>query len=169
MQEKEKERLLQEKENERQFQLKLKELEMHDKTKQVPLPLDPTELYHVTKHIWLVPSFQEKKMTNNFYILKKWLKIWNGQKKHWTSLLQSVVIGKAREIYTQLNIEQSSNHDTLKELILRHANLYLKSTDKSLESVEKKMIKITLNLLEAKSNYFTVVLIKKDRSRLCKT
>ena len=83
--------------------------------------------------------------------------------------MQSVVIGKAREIYTQLNIEQSSNHDTLKELILRHANLYLKSTDKSLESVEKKMIKITLNLLEAKSNYFTVVLIKKDRSRLCKT
>ena len=34
-------------------------------------------------------------------------------------LLQSVVIGKAREIYTQLSLEQSSNLDTVKELILK--------------------------------------------------
>ena len=34
-------------------------------------------------------------------------------------LLQSVVIGKAREIYTQLSLEQSSNYDTVKELILK--------------------------------------------------
>ena len=40
-------------------------------------------------------------------------------KEHWTLLLQSVVIGKARKIYTQLTIKQSSNYDTGKELILK--------------------------------------------------
>ena len=33
-------------------------------------------------------------------------------------LLQSVVICKAREIYTKLSLEQSSNYDKVKELIL---------------------------------------------------
>ena len=32
-------------------------------------------------------------------------------------LLQSVVIGKAREIYTQLSLEQSSDYDKVTELI----------------------------------------------------
>ena len=39
-------------------------------------------------------------------------------KEHWTLLLQSDVIGKAREIYTQLTVEQSSNYDTV-NLILK--------------------------------------------------
>ena len=34
-------------------------------------------------------------------------------------LLQSVIIGKAREIYTQLTVQQSSSYDTVKELILK--------------------------------------------------
>ena len=29
------------------------------------------------------------------------------------------IIGKAREIYTQLTVEQSSSYDTVKELILK--------------------------------------------------
>ena len=32
-------------------------------------------------------------------------------KKHWTWLLQIIVIGKAREIYIQLTIEQSTDCD----------------------------------------------------------
>ena len=40
-------------------------------------------------------------------------------KELWTLLLQSVVIGKAREIYTQLSIEQSSDYDKVKERFLK--------------------------------------------------
>ena len=40
-------------------------------------------------------------------------------KRDWTLLLQSVVIGKAREIYTQLSLEQSSDYDKVKELVLK--------------------------------------------------
>ena len=38
-------------------------------------------------------------------------------------LLQSVVIGKACEIYTQLSLEQSSDYDKVKELILKAIKL----------------------------------------------
>ena len=34
-------------------------------------------------------------------------------------LLQSVLLGKAREIYTQLTVKQASSYDTFKELILK--------------------------------------------------
>ena len=34
-------------------------------------------------------------------------------------LLQSVLLGKARETYTQLTVEQASSYDTVKELILK--------------------------------------------------
>ena len=34
-------------------------------------------------------------------------------------LLQGVVIGKAREIYTQSSLEQSSDYDKVKELIIK--------------------------------------------------
>ena len=40
-------------------------------------------------------------------------------KEHWTLLLQSVVIGKAREIYTQFSFQQSSDYDKVKDLILK--------------------------------------------------
>ena len=57
--EKENERLLQEKEQERQYNLRMKELEMQDKVK--PKPLDLGTHFDVTKHIRLVPPFQEKR------------------------------------------------------------------------------------------------------------
>ena len=40
-------------------------------------------------------------------------------KEHWTLLLQRFVIGKARDIYTQLSLKQSSDYDKVKELILK--------------------------------------------------
>ena len=43
----------------------------------------------------------------------------NWPKEQWTLPLQSVVIGKVREIYTQLSLEQSSDYDKVKELILK--------------------------------------------------
>ena len=57
---KENERLLQEKEQERQYNLRMKELEMQDEAKAKPLDLGTH--FDVTKHIRLVPPFQEKEV-----------------------------------------------------------------------------------------------------------
>ena len=63
--------------------------------------------------------FKKKKLTNIFFTLKQIAENFKWPKEHWTLLLQSVVIGKAREIFTQLSLEQSSDYDKVKELILK--------------------------------------------------
>ena len=102
-----------------EFQLKMKQLELQDKTKPKSLPLDTRKTFDVTKHIRLVPPFQEKEVDKYFLHFEKVAENLKWPKEHWTLLLQSVVIGKAREIYTQLSLEQSSNYDKVKELILK--------------------------------------------------
>ena len=107
-----------EKERERQFNLRMKELEMQNMTVKRQ-PLDSGSHFDVTKHIRFVPPFQEKEVDKYFLHFEKVAENLKWPKEHWTLLLQSVIIGKAREIYTQLTVEQSSSYDTVKELILK--------------------------------------------------
>ena len=107
-----------EKERERQYNLRMKELEMQNKTVK-PQPLDFGVHFDVTKHIRLVPPFQEKEVDKYFPHFEKVAENLKWPKEHWTLLLQSVIIGKARESYTQLTVQQSSSYDTVKELILK--------------------------------------------------
>ena len=108
---------LEQAEKERQYNLRMKELEMQDKAKTKPLGLGTH--FDVTKHIRLVPPFQEKEVDKYFLHFEKVAENLKWPKEHWNLLLQSVVIGKAREIYTQLSLEQSSDYDKVKELILK--------------------------------------------------
>ena len=75
--------------------------------------------FDVTKHIRHVPPFQEKEVDKYFLHFEKVAENLKWPREHWTLLLQSVVIGKAREIYTQLSLEQSSDYDEVKEVILK--------------------------------------------------
>ena len=75
--------------------------------------------FDVAKHIRLVPPFQEKEVDKYFLHFEKVAENLNWPKEHWTLLLQSALIGKAREIYTQLGFEQSHHYETVKELILK--------------------------------------------------
>ena len=109
---------MEEKERERQFNLRMKELEMQNMTV-TRQPLESGSHFDVTKHIRLVPPFQEKEVDKYFLHFEKVAENLKWPKEHWTLLLQSVIIGKAREIYTQLTVEQSSSYDTVKELILK--------------------------------------------------
>ena len=99
-------------------ELKMKELEMQNMTVKRQ-PLDFGTHFDITKHIRLVPPFQEKEVDKYFLHFEKVAENLKWPKEHWTLLLQSVIIGKAREIYTQLTVEQSSSYDTVKELILK--------------------------------------------------
>ena len=109
---------IEEKERERQFNLRMKKLEMQKKTVK-PQPLDFGAHFDVTKHIRLVPPFQEKEVDKYFLNFEKVAENLKWPKEHWTLLLQSVITGKAREICTQLTVEQSSSYDTVKESILK--------------------------------------------------
>ena len=61
----------------------------------------------------------KKEVDKYFLHLEKVAENLNWPKEHWTLLLQSVLIGKAREIYTQLGVEQRHHYETVKELILK--------------------------------------------------
>ena len=54
-----------------QFELKMKELELEGKSKSKPLSLDSGKSFDVTKHIRLVPPFQEKEVDKYFLHFEK--------------------------------------------------------------------------------------------------
>ena len=118
--EKDKERQMQREREKLNFdtELRMKELEMQNMTAKRQ-PLEPGVHFDITKHIRLVPPFQEKEVDKYFLHFEKVAENLKWPKEHWTLLLQSVIIGKAREIYTQLTVQQSSSYDTVKELILK--------------------------------------------------
>ena len=115
--EREKEREREEREKEREFQLRMREIEMQERANQLKQKIEYN--FDVTKHIRLVPPFQEKEVDKYFLHFEKVAENLNWPKEHWTLLLQSVLIGKAREVYTQLDVEQSHHYETVKELILK--------------------------------------------------
>ena len=112
---------MEEREKEKQREMEREKIE-HEKLRleiEEPLPLDSGKTFDVTKHIRLVPPFQEKEVDKYFLHFEKVAENLKWPREHWTLLLQSVVLGKAREIYTQHSLEQSSDYDKVKELILK--------------------------------------------------
>ena len=111
---------IQEREKEREWEREEREKEREFQLKRANQPNQKIEYnFDVTKHIRLVPPFQEKEVDKYFLHFEKVAENLNWPKEHWNLLLQSVLIGKAREIYTQLGVEQSHHYETVKELILK--------------------------------------------------
>ena len=106
-----------EREKEREFQLRMREIEMQERANQPKQKIEYN--FDVTKHIRLIPPFQEKEVDKYFLHFEKVAENLNRPKEHWTLLLQSVLVGKACEIYIQLGVEQSHHYETVKELILK--------------------------------------------------
>ena len=78
----------------------MKELELQGKSNPKPLPLDSSKTFDVTKHIGLIPPFQEKEVDKYVLHFEKVTENLKWPREQRTLLLQSVVIGKAQEIYT---------------------------------------------------------------------
>ena len=109
--------------------------------------------FDVTKHVRLVPPFQDKEVDKYFLHFEKVAENLNWPKEHWTLLLQSVLIGKAREIYTQLGVEQSHHCKIVKELILKGYELVPEAYRQKFRIVKKILTRLMLNLLETKNSY----------------
>ena len=123
---------LQDRERERESQLKLRELELREKELSVQLKMKELEkavtpvsspgattAFDVSKHIRFVPQFQEKEVDKYFLHFEKVATSLAWPKEVWMVLLQSVLTGKAREIYSALSVEQSAQYDHVKQVILK--------------------------------------------------
>ena len=66
----------------------------------------------------LVPKFSESDVSKYFLSFEKLMKLLVCPPEYWTLLLQSVLIGKALEVYSCLDSDQSENYEVVKESIL---------------------------------------------------
>ena len=82
-------------------------------------PSDKASVFDPARNIRLVPPFQEKEVDKYFAHFEKFADSLNWPKESWVLLLQSVLVGKAQEIYGSLSVEQSSNYEHVKEAILK--------------------------------------------------
>ena len=139
MQEREKEREMQEREKEREMQerkeereLKLLELKMKERELQLAFEKESkiaelqqrtgrqeSEGKEAVRNIKLVPKFNEKDVENFFLHFEKLAESMEWSKSIWTVLLQSVLIGKAQEVYSALSVEQSTDYDVVKNTIMQ--------------------------------------------------
>ena len=117
--------------------------------------LDLSIVFDVTKHIRLVPPFEEKEVNKYFlHFEKKNAEHLKWPNEHWTLLLQSVVIGKARGNYTQLTIEQSSNYDTAKEFILKAYELVPEAYRQTFRNWRKENVQTHVEFARTKGQLF---------------
>ena len=123
--------------------IKLKELEL--KTKEIELKSRELELNHVWKQNQLafekeklassseisvnkfdpsrvsrlVPSFKEEDIDQYFSHFEKVAQNLEWPRECWTSLLQTVFVGKARQAYNDLSSEHSKDYDKVKHTVLK--------------------------------------------------
>ena len=109
--ERESARQIQEREKERQFELEKLKLQ------QLNHPIGQS--FDVIKNFQAVPSFQEDDVDMFFLHFEKLATKLNWPKDHWTILLQKAFVGKAREIFAQLSVEQSQKYEYVKDVVLR--------------------------------------------------
>jgi hypothetical protein len=102
-------------ERERDKQFELEKLRLLDKKEVLPVRSE----FDAAKSIRLVPKFQEKAVDKYFPQFEKVAENLKWPKKYWSTLLQSVLIGKAAEVYSALAIAYSSDFDKVKAAILK--------------------------------------------------
>ena len=123
-QERERERERQEKERERESARQIQEREKERQFELEKLKLQQSnhpigQSFDVIKNFQDVPSFQEDDVDMFFLHFEKLATNLNWPKDHWTILLQKAFVGKAREIFSQLSVEQSQKYEYVKDVVLR--------------------------------------------------
>ena len=151
MKEKEIEREMKEKEIEKEMRLKEMEMQMERERLQVRMKeLEKeeggttenrnvnTREFDVSKNVRLVPPFQEKEVDKYFLHFEKIANSMKWPVDKLTLLLQSVLIGKARDIYSSLSVDQISDYQAVKKAILKAYELVPEAYRQKFRNSKKK-------------------------------
>ena len=117
-------------------------------------PSDRANAFDPARNIRLVPSFQEKEVDKYFAYFEKVADSLNWPKESWVLLLQSVLVGKAQEIYGSLSVEQSSNYEHVKEAILKAYELVPEAYRQKFRNYLKYDSKTHVEFAREKENLF---------------
>ena len=154
LQEKERQERLEKEKMALQHELEMKKLELQAKLGSDPGVENSTAKFDVTKYIKFVPPFQQTDVDKYFLHFEKVAGNLKWPKEYWVMLLQSVLLGKAREIYTQLSVEQAANYDTVKELILKGYELVPEAYRQKFRSCEKLSYQTYVEFARSKEQLF---------------
>ena len=117
-------------------------------------PSDKASAFDPARNIRLVPPFQEKEVDKYFAHFEKVADSLNWPKESWVLLLQSVLVGKAQEIYVSLSVEQSSNYEHVKEAILKAYELVPEAYRQKFRNYLKYDSKTHVEFVREKENLF---------------
>ena len=117
-------------------------------------PSDKASAFDPARNIRLVPPFQEKEVDKYFAHFEKVADSLNWPKESWMLLLQSVLVGKAQEIYGSLSVEQSSNYEHVKEAILKAYELVPEAYRQKFRNYLKYDSKTHVEFAREKENLF---------------
>ena len=117
-------------------------------------PSDKASVFDPARNIRLVPPFQEKDVDKYFAHFEKVADSLNWPKESWVLLLQSVLVGKAQEIYGSLSVEQSSNYEHVKEAILKAYELVPEAYRQKFRNYLKYDSKTHVEFVREKENLF---------------
>jgi hypothetical protein len=82
-----------------------------------PVNIDP--VLDVARNIRLVPKFNEKDVEKFLLHFEKVSTNLKRQKDWWSALVQSVLSGKAQEIYSSLAVDLCNDYEKVKQSILK--------------------------------------------------
>ena len=117
-------------------------------------PKDKGSSFDPARNIRLVPPFQEKEVAKYFAHFEKVTDSLNWPKESWVLLLQSVLVGKAQEIYGSLSVEPSSNYEHVKEAILKAYELVIEAYRQKFRNYLKYDSKTHVEFAREKENLF---------------
>ena len=133
----------------RMQELKLEELKLkgkHDK--------DSESAIDVTRHIRLVPKFNEQEVSKYFLMFEKVAASMKWDKSVWPVLLQSVISGKAQEIFSALTPDQSADYDFVKGAILKAYELVPEAYRQKFRHLQKQHSQTYVEFSREKENLF---------------
>ena len=137
-----------------QHEFEIRKLELQLKLGCDPGVEKPSGKFDVTKHIKFVPPFQQADVDKYFLHFEKVAGNLKWPKEYWVMLLQSVLVGKAREVYIQLDVEQAANYDNVKELILKSYELVPEAYRQKFRSFEKSGCQTYVEFARGKEQLF---------------
>jgi len=103
------------KEKELSLQVKLKELEVRSKD----CPETVGASFDVSKYVKFIPDFWQTEVDKYFLHFEKVASNLKWPEDNWVLLLQSSLVGKAREVYSALSVEESAQYSVVKSAILK--------------------------------------------------
>ena len=110
--------------------------------------------HEISRNIKLVPKFHEKDVEKYFQHFEKIAQSMEWAREIWSMMLQSVLIGKAQEVYAALSLDQSADYEIVKDRILQAYELVPEAYRQKFRYSQRQHGQTHVELAREKENTF---------------